>query len=406
MSNEAKKEYLKNIQPRYQRASKYEKIHILNEFCTVCQYNRKYAIRILNGNTPSHSYRKPAKRGPKNKYGNPDLLKTLKLFWRVTNLPCSKRLKALIPLWLPFYPFYLCESVKEDILNISPATIDRLMKPMRARFNKLGLSTTKPGSILSKHIPVKTGQWDESVPGYLEADTIAHCGNSVAGMFVYTINCVDIATGWNVQRAVWGKGESGVIKAIHNIELTLPFQLRGFDCDNGSEFLNWHLYRQLAHRKQPVQFTRSRPYHKNDNAHIEEKNWTNVRQYLGYQRFDKPELVDLLNDLYTSQWYLYFNFFIPSVKLINKIRIGSKIVKKHDTPKTPFQRLLESSIISEQTKRNLKKEFKKFNPFQLQKQMSNKIKTILNIVNNGSITELLRNSKDEKSKINEHEIDI
>ena len=406
MSNEAKREYLKNIRPRYQKASKSEKMSILNEFCTVCKYNRKYAIRVLNGRAYSKSHRKPAKRGPKNRYDHPDLLKTLKHLWRLTNLPCSKRLKALIPLWLPFYPFYLCESVKEDILNISPASIDRLMRPMRARFNKLGLSTTKPGSILSKHIPVKTGQWDESIPGYLEADTIAHCGNSVAGMFVYTINCVDIATGWNAQRAVWGKGESGVIKAIHNIELTLPFRLRGFDCDNGSEFLNWHLYRHLTHRKQAVQFTRSRPYHKNDNAHIEEKNWTHIRQYLGYQRFDKPELVDLLNELYTSQWYFYFNFFIPSVKLINKVRIGSKIIKKHDIPKTPFQRLLESPTIPEQTKENLKKEFKKFNPFQLQKQMSDKIKNILNIVNNNSITEILRNSKNQKSRINKHEIYI
>jgi hypothetical protein len=406
MSNKAKKEYLKNIQPRYQKASKSEKIHMLNEFCSVCHYNRKYAIRILNGDIASHPHRKPAKRGPKQKYDHPDLLNTLKHLWRVTNLPCSKRLKALIPLWLPFYPYHLPETVKENILNISPATIDRLMKPMRARFNKLGLSTTKPGSILGKHIPIKTGQWDEFLPGYLEADTIAHCGNSVAGMFVYTINCVDIATGWNIQRAVWGKGESGVIKAIHDIELTVPFRLRGFDCDNGSEFLNWHLYRHLSHRKQPVQFTRSRPYQKNDNAHIEEKNWTHIRQYLGYQRFDKPELVGLLNDLYTSQWYLYFNFFIPSVKLISKVRVGSKIIKKHDTPKTPFQRLMESDAVPKKTKEKLKKQLEELNPFELQKQMSKKIKNILKIVNNDSVTELLRNSDDEKSPKNKHEIYI
>jgi len=406
MSSDAKKEYLKNIRPRYQKASKFEKMTMLNEFCTVCKYNRKYAIRILNRSAPSHSPSQPAKRGPKNKYDHPDLLKTLKHLWRLTNLPCSKRLKAIILLWLPFYPFYLSQIVKEAILNISPATIDRLMKPMRDRFHKLGLSTTKPGSILNKHIPVKTGQWNESIPGYLEADTIAHCGNSVAGMFVYTINCVDIATGWNAQRAVWGKGETGVIKAIHSIELTLPFPLLGFDCDNGSEFLNWHLYRHLSHRKQPVQFTRSRPYHKNDNAHIEEKNWTHIRQYLGYQRFDKPELVNLLNDLYTSQWYLYFNFFIPSVKLIDKVRMGSKIIKKHDTPKTPFQRILESPTVAEQTKENLKKQFKEFNPFNLQKQMSDKIKNILNIVNDDSIAELLRNSEDHNHQINKHEIYI
>jgi hypothetical protein len=225
-------------------------------------------------------------------------------------------------------------------------------------------------------------------------------------MFVYTINCVDIATGWNAQRAVWGKGEGGVIKAIHSIEFTLPFPLLGFDCDNGSEFLNWHLYRHLSHRKQPVQFTRSRPYHKNDNAHIEEKNWTHIRQYLGYQRFDKPELVNLLNELYTSQWSLYFNFFIPSVKLIDKVRMGSKIIKKHDAPKTPLQRLVESPAVPEQRKENLKKQFKELNPFHLQKQMSDKIKNIMNIVNDKPIAELLRNSEDQNSGINKREIYI
>ncbi len=216
----------------------------------------------------------------KKQYDDPDLLQALKYFWRITNLPCSKRLKAIIHLWLPYYPHYLSDHLKEKLLSISPATIDRLMKPMRTRYNKLGLATTKPGSILKKHIPVKTNQWEETIPGFLEADTLAHCGNCVAGMFAYSINCVDIATGWSAQRAVWGKGERGVMAAIWSIEESLPFPILGFDCDNGPEFLNWHLYRHLSKRKQPIQFTRSRAYHKNDNAHIEEKNWSYLRQYL------------------------------------------------------------------------------------------------------------------------------
>jgi hypothetical protein len=197
-------------------------------------------------------------------------------------------------------------------------------------------------------------------------------------MFVYTINCVDIATAWNAQRAVWGKGELGVMSAIQSIEESLPFPILGFDCDNGTEFLNWHLYRHFSQRKQPIQFTRSRPYHKNDNAHIEEKNWTHLRQYLGYQRFDNIQLVNLLNELYTSEWSLYFNFFIPSVKLTDKMRSGSKIIKKYDKPKTPFQRLLESPAITDEVKEKLKKQFDILNPFYLQKQMSEKIKNILN----------------------------
>lgn len=392
MSNAAKKEYLMSIRSRYSKATRSEKGRILDEFCRVCGYNRKYALRILNQETSPKSSHKTAGRGPKSRYDTPAILEVLKYLWRLTNLPCSKRLKAIIQLWLPYYPYYLPEAVEEALLSISPATIDRLMKPMRSRFNKLGLATTKPGSILKHHIPVKVGQWEENIPGYLEADTLAHCGTSVAGMFVYSINCVDIASGWSAQRAAWGKGEAGVMAAIGSIEDALPFPILGFDCDNGSEFLNWHLYRHFSGRKQPIQFTRSRPYHKNDNAHIEEKNWSHLRQYLGYQRFENPLLVDLLNELYTSEWYLYFNFFMPSVKLTHKLRSGAKIIKKYDAPKTPFQRLLQSSAISEQIKKDLQQKFDELNPFLLQKHMAEKIKHILNIAAGSEDAELLRNS--------------
>lgn len=381
MSNESKNDYLTKIKPRYQKATKLEKETILNEFCSVCGYNRKYAIRKLNAKDPPKNKYEYRKRGPKRAYNHPDIIKIIKYLWIATNLPCSKRLKAIIPIWLPHYPFYITEDIEAALLNISPATIDRLMQPWRARYTKRGLSTTKPGTILKKHIPVKTKQWDETKPGFLEADTVAHCGDTVAGMFVYTINCVDIATGWNQQRAAWGKGEGGVLKAIKSIEKSLPFDILGFDCDNGSEFLNWHLLRYLSNRKQPIQFTRSRAYHKNDNAHIEGKNWTHIRQYPGYQRFENLELVDLLNDLYTSEWNLYFNFFIPSVKLIDKVRVASKIIRKYDTPKTPFQRTIESEHISESVKIKLKNQFSNLDPFKLQKLMSIKIKNIINIVN-------------------------
>jgi hypothetical protein len=211
---------------------------------------------------------------------------------------------------------------------------------------------------------------------------VAHCGNSVAGMFVYSLNCVDIASGWTEQRAVWGRGETGVRAAIENIEASVPFPLRGFDCDNGSEFLNWHLIRYLTDRKQPVSFTRARAYHKNDNAHIENKNWTHIRQYLGYQRFEQASLTEKLNDLYTTEWNRYFNFFIPSVKLVSKTRLGSRTVKIHDQPKTPVRRLLDSEHIAQHTKDRLTQQLQQLNPFELQKQMTQKIKQILKTVNN------------------------
>ena len=382
MGTQTKFEYLQAIRPRYRLASKMEKHRILDEFCATCGYNRKYAIRILNSFEPVNSSQNLSKRGRSKIYQEDLILTILTEIWKVTNLPCSKRLKAILPIWLPFYDkIQIPDHIYNKLLNISSATIDRLMAKDRAKFGKLGLSTTKPGSLLKKHIPVKTGQWDEQIPGFLEADTVAHCGNSVAGMFVYTLNCVDIASQWTEQRACWGKGEKGVLDQIKSIETNLPFPIKGFDCDNGSEFLNWHLLKYLKQRKRPIYFTRSRPYQKNDNAHIENKNWTHIRQYLGYQRFEKIELVELMNDLYQNEWNLYFNFFMPSVKLISKQRIGSKIIKVHDKPKTPVQRLIESDQISDNTKQFLTDTVKSLNPFHLQKHMELKIRHIINIVN-------------------------
>jgi hypothetical protein len=380
MSPTSKKEYTAAIKARYLKATKMDKQIILNEFCSICGYNRKYAIRLLNAKDRPKKL-STTKRGRKAKYTDPMILKVILRIWKLTNLPCSKRMKAILALWLPHYPYLLSDKIYADLLNISPATIDRLMQPLRKRYSKFGLSTTKPGSLLKKHIPVQTDQWDQTVPGYLEADTVAHCGTSLEGMFVYTVNCVDIATGWTEQRAIWGKGERGAMQAVENIENSLPFPILGFDCDNGSEFLNWHLFRHFVERNKPVHFTRARPYNKNDNAHIEEKNWTHVRQYLGYQRFDKIELVELMNDLYTTEWRLYFNFFIPSVKLVDKYRKGSQIIKKFDSPKTPLQRLIESKHIDPQIKFRLQKHFESMNPFALQSTMSDKIKNIQRTLN-------------------------
>lgn len=292
---------------------------------------------------------------------------------------CSKRLKAIIPIWLGWHEGKLSKKEKQLLLKISPSTIDRLLHKYRHRYGKRGLCTTKPGSLLRQLIPIKTEQWDETRPGFIEADTVAHCGTSVAGDYALTLNTVDIATGWTLQRAVWGKGEHGVFKALREIELEFPFNILGFDCDNGNELLNWRLLKYFKNRERPVKFTRSRAYHKNDNAHIEEKNWTVVRQYLGYQRIDKFEIVEMMNDLYRNYLNLLINFFIPSVKLIAKQRVGSKIIKRYDKPKTPLQRLMESDCISDDVKMKLHRKSKLINPFKLQKLVSEKINLLLNL---------------------------
>jgi hypothetical protein len=382
MSPGARVEYLRSIYLRYKRASRKEKGVILDEFCLNCGYHRKHAIRTLNS-FKLYTKPKPGKRGKPSVYNKNSIIKPLKDIWLASNLPCSKRLKAILPLWLPFYEEQYTKLTTEALgalQSISAPTIDRLLKPVRVKYKGRGRSTTKPGSLLKKQIPIKTEQWDESRPGFLEADTVAHCGESMAGMFAFTVDCVDIATTWTEQRAVWGKGETGVLQQIEDIEEFLPFTLLGFDSDNGSEFLNYHLLRHFTERMQPVQFTRSRPYHKDDNSHIEQKNWTHVRQWLGYDRLDNPEVVPLMNMLYKSEWRLYHNFFIPSVKLLEKKRIASKTIKRYDSPKTPYQRVLESTHVSQSIKNSLRIEFEKLNPFKLKKAMENKLAKIFKTV--------------------------
>jgi hypothetical protein len=378
MSSRSKREYLEAIYLRYKRASRKDKAIILDEFCTTCGYHRKHAIRLLKKFTRFIKPKKK-KRGRIPLYSKEVIVKPLKKIWLSANLPCSKRLKAVLPLWLPGYVQEyggLPADITEALIAISPATIDRLLKPVRAKYKGRGRSTTKPGTLLRKQIPIKTNQWDESRPGFLEADTVAHCGTSMAGMFAFTIDCVDIATGWTEQRAVWGKGETDVLAQIKDIEVSLPFPLLGFDSDNGGEFLNYHLLRHFTERQQRVQFTRSRAYHKDDNAHVEQKNWTHVRQWLGYHRFDIPEIVPLLNTLYKTEWRLFHNFFCPSVKLIAKQRIASKTIKRYDNPKTPYQRVMDSPDIDPSIKQKLTKLFKTLNPFHLRKAMEDKLKKI------------------------------
>lgn len=382
MSQKARREYLREIKPRYKKADKLEKNKILNEFCKICGYNRKYAICLLNKKEKKKAEIKK-KAGRKQNYNNPVIIHFLKIMLKATNLICSKRLVPIIPLWMPFYESTYCikisEDVREKLLKISPATVDRLLRKERKKLGKLGLSTTKPGSLIKKHVPIKTNQWDETRPGFIEADTVAHCGSSVAGAFVYTVNIVDIATSWTEARAIWGKGEKSTFEAIESIEEALPFKILGFDSDNGGEFLNWHLFKYFTNRKLPVEYTRSRSYQKNDNAHIEGKNWTHIRQYLGYQRFDKPQIVDMLNDIYKNYWSLFFNFFIPSSKLISKQRIAAKVIKKHDKPKTPIDRLLESYTIPNKTKKKLLTLRKTLDPFKLQSNIQARIYEVLNL---------------------------
>ena len=377
---QSRREYLEAIGKRYRKATRKEKSIILGEFCATCGYNRKYAIRLLRKKLLSAPNRKP---GPVPIYAKEQLLLPLKRIWFATDQMCSKKLKAAIPLWLPFYEGEyepLLPDLRQKLLAMSAATIDRLLKPLRALYKK-GRCSTKPGTLLKNQIPIKTHNWDVTKPGYFEADTVAHCGNSMAGDFVFSLTFTDIFSGWTENRAVWGKGSQGVLRQIKNIEEKIVFPVLGFDCDNGSEFLNHHLVKYFTDRpKTPVQFTRSRPYRKNDNAFVEQKNWTHVRQLLGYDRFDNPDLVPVINDLYLNEWSLFNNYFCPTLKLKEKQRVNSKYTKKYEPPQTPYQRLLDSDDVSIDAKRILGSVYNSLNPFKLKRKIDEKLKAVFHIV--------------------------
>ena len=373
----SKREYLLAIWERYQRVGRRFKSKILDEFCAVCGYTRKYAIGLLS--------RKPRRRrckpGPRRRYDG-EVLEPLKAIWLAAEQLCSKRLKAALPLWLPFYEQErgpLAAPVRKKLLQMSAASIDRLLKKERARYRGKGLCGTRPGGLLKHQIPIRTDNDDVDRPGFLEADTVAHCGNSLTGDFIWSITFTDIFCQWTENRATWNKGAQGVLEQVKDVEVHLPFELLGFDVDNGSEFLCFHLWRYLLDRPRPVPLTRSRPYRKNDQAHVEQKNWTHVRQLLGYQRLERPALVPLINELYRT-WGLLHNFFCPNLKLLSKTRKGARTIRKYSLPQTPFQRLLESNHLSQEQKLKLQSQFQQLNPLQLKREIEEKLKLVLNKV--------------------------
>ena len=388
MSPMATVEYLATMAQRYRAArSRREKSGILTEICATCGFHRKHVIRLLGRRG---ARRRPAKHSSRgSSYDQAAITKPLTKIWLTANLPCSKRLKAILPLWLPGYETLygpLPTDVRDKLRRISPATIDRVLKHTRIKYTRHGRSTTKPGTLLRNQIPIATGQWQQQRPGFLEGDTVAHCGTTMAGQFAFTLDCVDIATGWTEQRAVWAKLEAEVVRQMVSIERALPFPLLGFDSDNGSEFINHALVRHFLARQRPVQFTRSRAYRKDDNAHVEQKNWTHVRQWLGYDRLDHPDVVPLLNALYTNEWRLFHNFYCPSVKLLAKERIGSRTARKYDSPQTPYQRVIASPYVTDFAKGQLQKIFEHTNPFTLRRAIETRLRRIFKLCYKPSVS--------------------
>jgi hypothetical protein len=383
MSLSAKREYLAKIHGRYQRAGRAHKTRILDEFCLNCGYHRKVAVRLL-GRPPGGRVRQ--RPGPKVTYDPVMLLPVLKEVWLDSDQLCSKLLKAALPEWLDHYERGqgpLAAGVKARLLAISPAQIDRLLRPSRMRHPRKGLSATQPGTLLRRQVPTRGGPPDTSRPGSVESDTVAHCGDTTAGDYVNSLTFTELFSGWTENRAVWNKSSHAVLGQLKDLEAKVPFKMRDFHTDNGSEFLNWALYEHLTGRPVKLPWTRSRAYRKNDNAHCEQKNWTHVRLLFGHERFEHPQLVALMNDLYAEEWSQFTNHFRPTFKLLKRDKRGSKTVRVYEpTPRTPYQRLLDSPDIDEAIKIRLRQEHARLNPFELKKCIERKLKNFFTHLGN------------------------
>lgn len=376
MSQELKREWLPKLQARYLQRNREGKTRMLDELCEDYAYDRKYAIKLLGGDLPPPSGR--IHPGPLPRY---EVIEpVVRYIWLKAEQPCGKRLVPIVRQWLPFYErrFGGLSGRQRRLLGqVSAATLDRLLAPARAEHPGGGRCGTKPGGLLKSEIPIRTGTWDLSRPGYLEADSVAHCGESLAGSFVWSVTYTDIFSGWTEGGAVWNKGATGVLAATREMEGRLPFPLVGFDTDNGGEFLNYHLRDYLTLRKTAVAFTRSRPYHSDDNAHVEQKNWTWARQLLGYGRLENPQLVEPISALYREVWAPWQNFFLPCLKLAQKWREGSHWRKRYEPPRTAYERLCAPGILPLKERRQLRERYASLDPFDLKDQVEQRLRHIL-----------------------------
>ena len=367
MGRTSRWDYLCQIHPRYRKAGRSEKGRMLDEFCKVTGYNRKYAVRVLNGPPPE---KRPRKRRPRKPTYGPKVVTILAAFWEAAGYPWSVRLKALIPDWLPWARKRLSigPKVESELLKISARQIDRRLREHKKRAGRRLYGRTKPGSLLKHHVPIKTDHWDVGQAGYTEIDLVSHSGNCATGEFAHTLNQVDIHTTWTESVAVLGKGQVGVQQGLDEIRKELPFELLGIDSDNGSEFINHHLVKYC--KESGIQFTRGRPYKKDDNAHVEQKNWTHVRKLMGWVRYDTVAAVLAMNRLYRGDLRLLQNLFLPSVKLIRKERVGSRIRRRYDAARTPFARVVESKAVRPMVVARLKALRERLDPFALSRSVN------------------------------------
>lgn len=367
MDLKTRQAFIRQMAPVYKKASKKEKSKILDQVVIATDYHRFRASWLLTH--PPVSSRKKLKRVGVSKYEV--IVSPLKKIYGISNFASGKRLVGMLPSYVETLTrdkeIFLAEKQVELLNSISAATIERLIKSERKKVFGKGKTTTKPGTLLKHQIPIHVfTKWSDRKPGFGEIDLVAHCGPSARGHFAYTLDFIDLDTNWNECVVCLGKGQHAVHLGLKIIRARLPFKLLGIDSDNGEEFINWHLYHWC--KDEHINFTRGREYRKNDQAHVEEKNWSVVRRYTGYKRYDTPEQVELLNKLY-EVLRLYFNFFQATLRLERKERINGKVKRIYLKAKTPYQRVLDHPDIPETNKQKLRELYKTLNPAKLLRQI-------------------------------------
>ncbi len=374
MSTTTKTEIMVKLRRRYLTAGWEHKRKLIDEAVCLLGYHRKAAIRALNGTVPR---RLSIVTGRPREYEAKELLPVLRKIWRAADYPCGRRLTAMLPDWVAGYEEYeksVPARIKEPLLQASARTLDRMLQPLRAQRRRPSL--TRPGSLLRQQIPIRGSLWEEGKAGWLEVDTVALCGGSVAGDFIWMVDAVDYVTAWVSVRAMWNRGQQSTLGALQDLERTLPFALLGLDSDNGGEFLNHHVLRWLQKRPRPVYMTRSRPYKKDDNAHVEQKNWTHIRQWFGYERYDNAEAVEPMNELVRGPYSQLLNCFHANLKLERTERKDGRVKRVYGKARTPLARVLECVEVSGKTKERLRQQKRKLNPFALKDEVERRLKEI------------------------------
>lgn len=376
MSIGARKEYLKAIWGRYRKAGRKEKTVILNEYVQVTGLNRKYAIWRLRQSLERFEGRSRA--GAPRRYDRAELLPFVRELWLSMEQIGAKRMKAAMAIWLPFYresDETFTREHAEALLKMSASTLERILHEIRQAMQPKGIGRTRKGRYLLMHrIPIQTKDFNITGPGHLEGDTVHHCGGSMAGEYVHTVTHTDIHSSWTELAAAPNRGAAAVLQATKDTENRLPFNVLSADYDNGSEFINEDMEAYWTRRPKPVHFVRSRAYRKNDQCYVEQKNFTHVREIFGYDRIVGRELCARMNKIYRDLWGPLHNFFLPSQKLLTKVRVGARYVKRYDAPRTPYQRLLESADLSTEAKSALTLRFESLNPFELRLRLEMELK--------------------------------